>query len=410
MTSFQYTARDKTGNSMSGMMEAENKQDLLRKLRGKGLVPTSITDGQSARAGAGARKGVLTGTTKGKKVKAEEMILFTRSLATMVNAGLPLLQGIDIMIEQTERPNFKQVLTQIGQDIEAGLTFSDALKKHPKVFPELYTSMVRAGEASGNLDGILIQLAEYLEATEKLKRDIRSAMTYPVIALVIVVAIAAGLLVFIVPKFQDIFTSLGGTLPGPTRMLMLISQIIRSYLLIVVGVIAAIVVGLRYYRSTPMGRLQFDAVLLKLPVFGSLFRKVCVSRFARTMSTLTRSGVPVLGALEIVERTIGNEVLARAVKGSQSSIRAGATIADPLARSGVFPLMVTRMIDVGEKTGSLDELLTKISEFYDQQVEASIASLTSMIEPMLILFLGIVVGGMVLALFMPIFQLSTLVG
>jgi type IV pilus assembly protein PilC len=408
MASFQYTARDKTGNSTSGLMEADNRQDLMRKLRDKGLVPTSIADARSAQAGVGRKP--VAGTTKGRKVKSEEMILFTRSLATMVNAGLPLLQGIDVMIEQTERQNFKQVLTQIGQDIEAGLTFSDALKKHPKVFTELYSSMVRAGEASGNLDGILIQLAEYLEATEKLKRDIRSAMTYPVIALVIVVAIAGGLLVFIVPKFQDIFDSLGGTLPAPTLLLIATSNILRKYILIVIGAVIVFVLALRYYASTPSGRLQLDAFLLRVPIFGPLLRKVAISRFARTMSTLTRSGVPVLAALEIVERTIGNEVIARAVKGSQASIKAGATIADPLARSGVFPIMVTRMIDVGEKTGSLDELLTKLSEFYDQQVEATIAGLTSMIEPILILFLGVVVGGMVLALFMPIFMLSTLVG
>jgi type IV pilus assembly protein PilC len=410
MATFQYTARDKSGNSLSGMMEADNKQELLQKLRNKGLVPTSVADGRSAGATAGSRKDVITGTRKGKKVKAEEMLMFTRSLATMVNSGLPLLQGIDIMIEQTESVNFKRVLTQIGQDIEAGLTFSDALRKHPKVFSELYTSMVRAGEASGNLDGILVQLAEYLEATEKLKREIRSAMTYPVVALVIVVAIALGLLVFIVPKFQDIFSSLGGTLPVPTLVLIKVSNVLRSYILIVVGIGFAIVVALRYYISTAVGRIQFDTLKLRLPVFGSLFRKVAVSRFARTLSTLTRSGVPVLGALEIVERTIGNEVIARSVKNSQSSIKAGATIAEPLARSGVFPLMVTRMIDVGEKTGSLDEVLSKIAEFYDQQVEATIASLTSLIEPLLILFLGIVVGGMVLALFMPIFKLSTLIG
>ncbi len=410
MASFQYTARDKKGKSTTGTMEASSKQDLMDKLRGKGLMPTSVADGAAAQSRASSKKFVFQGTVKAKKVKADEMVLFTRSLATMVNSGLPLLQGIDIMIEQTENANFKAVLMQVGQDIEAGLTFSEALKKHPKAFTDLYSSMVKAGEASGDLDGILIQLAEYLEATEKLKREIRSAMTYPVIALVIVVLIAVGLLVFIVPKFQEIFTSLGQSLPAPTRMLIVVSNTLRSYILIVIAVGIAIFFATKYYIATPMGRLQFDALLLKLPVFGPLFRKVAVSRFARTMSTLTKSGVPVLGALEIVERTCGNEVLTQAVSGSQVSIKGGATIADPLARSGVFPLMVTRMIDVGERTGALDELLEKISEFYDQQVEATISSLTSLIEPLLILFLGVVVGGMVLALFMPIFQLSTLVG
>jgi type IV pilus assembly protein PilC len=408
MASFQYTARDKTGASSTGAMEAESRQALVNKLREKGLVPTSIVDGSGGKGGA--RSAPVVGTVKSKKVKADEMVLFTRSLATMVNSGLPLLQGLDIMIEQTESLNFKAVLTQIGQDIEAGLTFSDALRKHPRAFNELYSSMVKAGEASGDLDGILIQLAEYLEATEKLKREIKSAMTYPVIALVIVVLIAGGLLVFIVPKFAEMFDGLGAKLPAPTRILMAMSEMLRSYILLVIGGATAVFFAIRYYVSTPMGRYQADAMMLKMPVFGPLFRKVAVSRFSRTMSTLTRSGVPVLGALEIVERTIGNEVLARAIKGSQTSIKAGSTIAEPLAQSGVFPLMVTRMIDVGEKTGSLDELLTKISEFYDQQVEATVASLTSMIEPLLILFLGIVVGGMVLALFMPIFKLSSIVG
>ncbi|MBI4831060.1 MAG: type II secretion system F family protein [Candidatus Lindowbacteria bacterium] len=410
MPTFQYTARDKSGNSASGTMEADNKQDMLQKLREKGLIPTSVSDGRATRAESAAKAAGLKGLRRGKRIRAEEMILFTRSLATMVNAGLPLLQGIDIMIEQTESASFKRVLTQVGQDIEAGLTFSDALKKHPKVFTDLYSSMVRAGEASGNLDGILVQLAEYLEATEKLKREIKAAMTYPVIAFVIVVSIAIGLLVFIVPKFQEIFESLGGQLPKPTLMLMNLSEALRKYVLIIIGVLVAIFVALRYYVSTSAGALQFDMVKLRLPVFGPLFRKVAVARFSRTLSTLTRSGVPVLAALEIVERTIGNEVIARAVKGSQTSIKAGATIAEPLARSGVFPLMVTRMVDVGERTGALDELLAKIAEFYDQQVESTIASLTSLIEPLLILFLGIVVGGMVLALFLPIFKLSTLVG
>jgi type IV pilus assembly protein PilC len=389
-------------------MEAETRQDLIAKLREKGLVPTSVVDGAAKKSRA--KSMVMPGTVKGKKVKADEMVLFTRSLATMVNSGLPLLQGIDIMIEQSENVNFKMVLTQVGQDIEAGLTFSDALRKHPKAFNELFSSMVKAGEASGNLDGILIQLAEYLEATEKLKREIKAAMTYPVIALVIVVLIAGGLLVFVVPKFAEMFSGLGAKLPGPTVALMALSDLVRSYLLLLIGGFIATFIGVRYYISTPMGRLQADALMLKMPIFGPLFRKVAVSRFARTMSTLTRSGVPVLGALEIVERTIGNEVLARAIKGSQTSIKAGSSIAEPLARSGVFPLMVTRMIDVGEKTGSLDELLEKISEFYDQQVEATISSLTSMIEPLLILFLGVIVGGMVLALFMPIFKLSSIVG
>jgi len=413
MASYQYTARSKDGKSQNGTIDADSRQAVLAKIRAMGLVPISINE-QKARRGGGksdaGAKGKSRKATVGKKIKSDDLILFTRSLSTMINAGLPLIQGIDILIEQTENMNFKNTLTQVGMDVEGGLTFSEALRRHPRAFNDLYCSMVRAGEASGSLDVIMVRLAEYLEATEQLKREIKSAMTYPVVALVIVLLIATGLLVFIVPQFEDIFTSLGGTLPTPTLILIRASEVVRKYFLLVVAGIVGLGFLFRWYVSRPFGRYQLDSFMLRVPVFGPLFRKVAVSRFARTLATLTTSGVPVLAALEIVERTTGNEVVSKVVHASQESIKAGATIAEPLAQGGIFPPMVIRMIEVGERTGALDELLSKVADFYDQQVEATVRQLTSLIEPMLIVLLGVIVGGMVIALFMPIFKLSTLVG
>lgn len=408
MATYQYTARSRDGRSESGSIEADSRQAVLQKIRGMGLVPVSINEERAARGSTADRGRATPRRRGGRRIRSDDMILFTRSLSTMVNAGLPLIQGIDILIEQTENANFKSTLTTVGLDVEGGLTFSEALAKHPRAFSDLYCSMVRAGEASGSLDIILVRLAEYLESTEQLKREIRSAMTYPVVAFAIVILIASGLLIFIVPAFEDIFSGLGGTLPAPTRALIAVSDLLRRFFLLVLLVMVAAFFGLRWYISRPFGRYQWDSMLLRLPVFGPLFRKVAISRFARTLSTLTRSGVPVLAALEIVERTTGNEVVGKVVHASQESIKAGATIAEPMAQGGIFPPMVIRMIEVGERTGALDTLLSKVADFYDQQVESTVKQLTSLIEPLLILLLGIIVGGMVIALFMPIFELSTL--
>jgi type IV pilus assembly protein PilC len=270
--------------------------------------------------------------------------------------------------------------------------------------------MVRAGEASGNLDGVLLQLADYLEATEELKRRVRSAMTYPVVAFSMIVLIAAGLIIWVVPQFEEIFSSFGKALPLPTQLLINVSKILRSiYALAVVAGFIGVIIAIRIYAQTPVGRYNLDRIKLRMPVFGKLLRKVAISRFTRTLSTLTRSGVAILGALEIVERTAGNEVFARAIRHAADSVRNGETLADPLARSGEFPAMVTRMIGVGEKTGALETMLAKISDFYDSEVKAAIDGLTSMIEPILILLMGIVVGGIVIGLFMPIMGLSSLI-
>lgn len=399
MAEFRYVARARDGRKQKGTMNAENRQALMQALRTRGLTPETIeAAGQKPR-----RRG-------GPRVKNREVLVFTRQLSTIVNAGLPLMQGLDILAEQTEDPRFGNVMREIAADVEGGMSFSEALRKHPRIFTDLYVSMVRSGEVSGNLDGILLQLADYLEAMEELKRRIRSAMTYPVVAFAMILLIAAGLIIGVVPQFEEIFGGFGAELPLPTQMLINVSNILRSwYLFVVIAAFVGIVLGVRLYGKTPVGRYNLDSLKLRLPVFGALNRKVSISRFTRTLSTLTKSGVTILQALEIAERTAGNEVFAKAVRNAGDSVRKGETLAEPLARSEQFPSMVTRMIGVGEKTGALEQMLSKISDFYDSEVKATVDSMTSLIEPILILMMGIVVGGIVIALFMPILQLSSLV-
>lgn len=400
MPSYQYVARGRDGKRQRGSMTAENRQALVQALQRKGLTPENIKEG-------GRSDGVNR-----TKVKSRELLIFSRQLSTIVDSGLPLLQGLDILGEQTEDARFQKCIRDIGSSVEAGETFSEALRRYPRIFSDLYTSMIRAGEASGDLDGVLLQLADYLEAMEELKRRIRSAMTYPVVALSMIILIAAGLIIWVVPKFAEIFASFDKELPLPTQMLINLSDSLRNPVTIGISVVVVVgaVVLYRGYSATESGRYNIDALKLRLPVFGKLMRKVAISRFTRTLSTLTKSGVAILGALEIAERTAGNEVFAKVVRNAGESVRNGETLADPLARSGQFPALVTRMIGVGEKTGALEAMLGKISDFYDSEVKAAVDGLTSLIEPILILFMGIIVGGIVIALFMPILQLSQVVG
>jgi type IV pilus assembly protein PilC len=402
MPTFAYTARSRDGKTQKGSLTADNRQTVIAMLQSRGLVADASGIKEEKKGG---KKGLGQ-----KRVKMGELLIFTRQAATMINAGLPLLQSLDILAEQTDDANFSAVIQGIGQDVEGGETFSEALRKYPKAFPDLYVSMVRAGEAGGDLDGVMLQLADYMESTAELIRRIKSAMTYPVVAFAMILLMASGLIVFVVPQFAKIFSDLGGELPVPTQILITISEVMRSYkAIIVLAAVAAAVFAVKMYGQTETGRFNLDKLILKLPVFGSLQRKVAVSRFTRTLSTLTRSGVAILQAMEIVERTAGNEVFAKAVRESADSVRNGETLADPLARSGVFPTMVTRMISVGEKTGALEVMLEKISDFYDSEVKATVDSLTSLIEPLLIMMMGLVVGGIVIALFMPILGLSSLI-
>lgn len=406
MAVFSYVARDIKGTKHRGTINANSRQNAIQQLQLKGLSVDKLVEEEKKVLGFS-----LGGSAKLKKVKTADLLVFTRQLSTIISAGLPLLQGLDILADQTEDPNFAVVIDAIAQDVEAGETFSDALRKYPRAFPDLYVSMVRAGEAGGDLDGVLMQLADYLEESEDLKRRIRSAMTYPVVAFSMIILIATGLIIFVVPQFAEIFGSFGKKLPAPTQFLINLSQALRTVYawLIIFGSIIGIISFLRIYGSTEMGRYNLDQLKLRLPVFGDLIRKVSISRFTRTLSTLIKSGVPILQALEIVERTAGNEVFARAVRQSGESVRNGEALSEPLGRSGVFPPMVTRMIAVGEKTGELEAMLKKISDFYDSEVRAKVDGLTSLIEPMLIGLMGIVVGSIIVALFLPILQLSSLV-
>lgn len=370
----------------------------------------AVVDPRKKKAqGAGKEKlfgGSLFPKTARPGVKKDELVVFTRQLATMVGAGIPILEALEIQREQAESPGFRVVLEGVVEAVRGGSDFSAALEKFPKIFPELYVNMVRAGEASGQLDLILIRLAEYQEATAQLKREIKSAMTYPVISLVLVFGIAAFLMIGIVPQFKPVFDSLDIQLPGLTLLVMDVAFFCRDYWYVIFGAIAAAIVGIGVFKKTPKGAYLFDAFILRMPIFGSLFRKVALSRFSRTFSTLVKSGVPILAAMDIVASTSGNKVISKAVLRARENVRQGETLSGPLSESPVFPPMVTKMISIGERTGALDTLLEKIAHFYDQQVEAAVKGLTSLIEPLLIGVMGFIVGGIVLAVFLPIFKLQ----
>ncbi len=405
MPAFSYVARDSKGSKHRGTINAESRQQAIQQLQLSGLVFDKLVEEKKNFFG------FEFGGIRGTRVKNADLLVFTRQLSTIVSAGLPLLQGLDILADQTEDPNFARIIDGIAQDVESGETFSDALKKYPKAFPELYVSMIRAGEAGGNLDNVLLQLADYLESSEELKRRIRSAMTYPVVAFSMIILIASGVIIFVVPQFAEIFGSFGRKLPAPTQFLIDLSQALRTPYawFIIIGSIIGIYTFLRIYKSTEIGRYNLDQLKLRLPVFGDLIRKVSISRFTQTLGTLIKSGVAILQALEIAERTAGNEVFARVIRQAGENVRNGETLSEPLGRSGVFPTMVTRMIAVGEKTGELEAMLRKISDFYDSEVRAKVDGLTSLIEPMLIGVMGLVVGSIIVALFLPILQLSSLV-
>jgi type IV pilus assembly protein PilC len=389
-----------------GTISAGSQNEAMDGIRKQGLTIVSV----AASEDKGKKKGGFFGGEPKPKIKGEDMAVFTRQLSTMIGAGIPLLEALEILAEQAEDPGFKIALTRIVESVRAGSDFSESLNKYPKVFTRIYVSMIKAGEAGGQLDQILIRLAEYGEATEQLKREIKSAMTYPVVSLCLITTITIGLMVGIVPKFKEIFDGMGvgDKLPAPTKILLAISMFMKGYILVEIGIIVAIGIAFKLWKSTKGGARQWDWLLLHAPVFGPLFRKVAISRFARTFSTLIQSGVPILGALEIVAATSGNIVIESAILAARENVRKGETLGEPLARSGVFPIMVTRMISIGEKSGALEALLEKISEFYEQQVQAAVEGLTSLIEPLMIGMMGLMVGGIVLAIFLPIFKLQEL--
>ncbi len=400
MNIFKYIAKDSGGQTVSATMEAENERDVVVALKKRGLVILSVSE--EARADSLVRR-------SRRKVKQQALVVFSRQLATMVDAGLPLIQAIDTLAEQTESPALQTVLKDIVKSIEEGASFSEAIAAHPKVFSSLFVSMMRAGEASGTLAEILDRVAGYLEAALALKRKVKSAMVYPIIVSCMAVIITSVLLLKVIPVFGKIYETFDSVLPLPTRMLLNFSDLMRAYFPFAFGALIVGIFLLRKYIKTDGGALRFDRFKFNLPVFGPLFRKVSVSRFSRTLSVLVKSGVPILSALDIVARTAGNKLVEQAVNDATEEIKQGENIAEPLAMSEVFPPMVTKMIAVGEESGKLEVMLSKISDFYDSEVDAAVSGLTSMIEPILIAFLGIVVGGIVICMFLPIFRLSTIV-
>ena len=400
MPVFAYVVKDKVGKTHSGMLEVESRNALIEQLWKQEFVVLSIEEKAQG-------KGVLK--VGQARVKSEQLVIFSRQLATMVDSGIPIAPAIDVLADQMEDKNFKTTLKKIRDDIEAGSSLSEALGRHPRVFSDFFVNMVRAGESSGRLDEILDRVATYIEKVSVLTGKVRASLFYPAFVTVLSFGITTFLIVVIVPKFKEIFTSLGGELPWPTRILLNISEFMGAYLVIEIVGLIAFCMGFQFYVNTANGRLWFDQMVLKVPIIGKLLQKVFIARFSRTLSTLVKSGVPILGSLEIVAKTSGNKVVERAVMSARSSIKEGENIADPLSHSKVFPTMVTRMIAVGERTGELEKMLTKIADFYENEVDASITALTSLIEPLVIAVLGIVIGGIVIALFLPIFKISTLV-
>lgn len=431
MPSFKYSAIGADGRTVRGSLDASDQTALLEELRKRSLTPLRVEEkgGMSGRGGGGGGSTAAPSQPKPRKVKGdpdekfslmqleiggskpgvrkkEEIVIFTRQLATMIGAGIPMLESLEILREQAASRNFRMLLREVIEDVRGGQDLSTAFGRWEKVFSDVYVSMIKAGEASGQLDDILGRLADYMEASERLKRDIKSAMTYPVVSLVLIFGITGFLMVSIVPKFKEVFASMDIELPGLTKGVLAASDFCQEqWLLGLVGIV--LLCGLIHiYKRTDKGSYQWDWIMLHLPVFGDLFQKVGLSRFSKTFSTMLKSGVPILGALEIVADTSGNRIISDAVLNARENVRQGEGLAGPLSESPVFPPMVTRMVGIGEKTGSLEVLLEKISEFYDDQVSATVKQLTSLIEPIMIAVMGIVVGTICLSVFLPIFELQ----
>lgn len=397
---FQWSGKNLRGVIESGEITAATKEDVVAQLRKRNITPTIVTEK--------AKK--VRGLSFGGGVKDKDIVVFTRQFATMIDAGLPLVQALDILSTQVENKVLSNTLAQVKVDVESGATYADALKKHPRVFSELYVNMVAAGEAGGILDTILNRLASYIEKAMKLKKKVKGAMVYPAVVTSIAVLVIAVIMIFVVPTFSKMFATLGGTLPLPTQIIISMSNFIAGIGgLIVFGLIVASVIFIAQVRRTEKGKYIIDRLLLKLPIFGPLLNKVAVAKFTRTLGTLVSSGVPILDGLEITAKTSGNKVIEYAIMDVRKGVVGGKTLAEPITKLKVFPPMVTHMIAVGESTGALDAMLAKIADFYDDEVDATVSNLTAMMEPMLMVFLGGSVGFIVVAMYLPIFKLITLI-
>jgi type IV pilus assembly protein PilC len=402
MPVFTWKGEDRSGAAQKGEIEAPHEHAVRAQLRRMQIKPTKVKQ---------KSKDLFENVSfMQPKVKQTNVVIFARQFATMINAGLPLIQSLNILESQEENKTFKAILKEVKENVEEGATLADAMGKHPKVFDELFVNMVAAGEVGGILDTILNRLSAYMEKAMKLKRQVKGAMTYPAIVLVIAVLVIVVILVFVIPVFEKMFADFGGTLPVPTQIVVAISNFVKGNILYMIIGLGLLGYAFKRFCATDKGRALVDDIVLKLPVVGPLLRKVAVAKFTRTMSTMISSGVPILDSLDIVAKTSGNKTVERAIYDVRSGITQGRTMADPLGESGVFPSMVVQMVAVGEQTGALDAMLGKIADFYDDEVDAAVEGLTSMIEPFMMVFLGTTIGGLVIAMYLPIFKMAGVVG
>jgi len=400
-TVFLWEGKNRQGTMQKGEIAANNKDEVMNLLRKQNITPVNVS----------AKSRELKLSFGEPKVTDKDVVILTRQLATMIDAGLPLVQCLEILGSQTENKTLAKTIVQVRSDVESGATFADALKKHPKVFDNLYVNMVAAGEAGGILDTILGRLAAYMEKFAKIKRQIKSAMIYPSVILFVAVAVVSILLVVVVPMLADMFKESGQALPLPTRIVIGVSDFLKSWggLILLLSIVGGII-GIKKWRKTDAGLRYTDRIAMQIPVMGSLIIRVSVAKFTRTLGTLMTSGVPILEGLIIVAKTAGNKIVEEAIMQTRQSVSEGKTLAEPLSKAKVFPAMVTQMISVGEATGALDNMLNKIADFYDEEVDSAVAALTSMLEPMLMIFLGTTVGFVIIAMYMPIFQMGSLAG
>jgi len=397
-TVFKYSGKSAKGSVVKGELTAASKDEVQAYLRKQRIVPTKISQKAKPLFSMGTR------------TNDKDLVVFTRQFATMIGAGLPLVQALEILSKQTENKGFANIIGEVKNDVEGGSTFADALRKYPRVYSELYTNMVAAGEAGGILDTILVRLATYIEKAQSLKRKVKGAMVYPSVVITVAILCIVIIMVFVVPTFSKMFKQLGGDLPAPTQLVITLSQFLAGTGgLVVLASVIGFIVFIVQFRRTETGKKVTDRILLRLPIVGILLRKVAVAKFTRTLGTLISSGVPILDGLNITAKTAGNKVVEKSVLEVRQGVSEGQTIAEPLSNSKVFPPMVTQMIAVGESTGALDNMLDKIADFYDDEVDIAVANLTSMIEPILMVFLGGTVGFIVVAMYLPIFKLITLI-
>ena len=399
MPSFAYTARETaTGREIRNSMEAATEQAAIAALLNRNLLVVSIAEKISRK-----------GKTQGGKVSLTDLVVFTRQLATMIDAGIAIVQALQALADQTPNKVMRDVIRDICARVESGESLSEALQKHPKAFNRLYFSMVSAGEKGGLLAEIMARLATYLENTDRLRKKVKTALMYPTAVTVVAICITVFLLVKVIPTFKEIYTGFNAQLPGPTQVLMSISDLVRHYLILfIIGAIAG-VWGWLYFIKTPAGRKFWDAQRIKLPIFGAIAHKICLARFTRTLASLVRSGVPILEVLQIVSQTVGNVIMEKAIKTAATDIERGEGISQALGKNPIFPSMIIRMMSAGEQTGNIDNMLERVSNFLDEEIEATLSGLMSLIEPMLIVFLGVVIGGMVICMFLPIFNLANIV-